>query len=82
MNIKQFIRDMDSNDDHYIYNFNIAPCGKTYYEMNKSWRYIKRHIKDILDSTDSYREHKINSIIGMLEMYKATYLRSKGSDKK
>lgn len=34
-----------------VLNFNILPngSGKTYYEKNKSWKYTKRRIKDILD---------------------------------
>ena len=59
------------------YNFNIAPCGKTYYEMNVSWRDLKARIKQILDDRDSCRENKIDLIIVMCEHYKQTYLTSK-----
>lgn len=65
-----------------IYNFNVSPrCGKTYYEINKSWRYLKQHIKQILDEKDSSREYKIDMIICMLEDYKQRYLTSKGENK-
>lgn len=37
-------------------NFNIAPCGKTYYEMNYNWRYLKSRVKQILDDRNSCRE--------------------------
>lgn len=60
------------------YNFNIAPCGKTYYEMNVSWRDLKAEVKRILDKKDSCRKNKIDMIIIMLEHYKKTYLTSKG----
>ena len=59
-------------------NFNVAPCGKTYYEMNCSWRDLKSRVKQILDDRDSCRENKIDLIILMLENYKHTYLVSKG----
>lgn len=62
-----------------ILNFNIAPygAGKTYYEMNKNWKDLKRRIKNILDEKESCRETKINLIIGLLENYKEVYYRSK-----
>lgn len=62
-----------------ILNFNIAPCGKTYYEMNKNWKYTKQRVKTILDEKDSCREHKIDMIIILLEEYKRTYLISRRS---
>lgn len=65
--------------DVYL-NFNICPYGygKTYYEMNKSWKDLKKRIKQILDSEQESRINKINGIIGILEHYKAVYLTSKG----
>ena len=60
------------------YNFNMAPCGKTYYEMNTSWRDLKASVKRILDSKDNCRENKIDMIILLLERYKYTYLKSRG----
>lgn len=63
------------------YNFNTAPCGKTYYEMNVSWRDLKAEIKRILDDRNSCRENKIDLIICRLEHYKKTYLTSKGENK-
>ena len=60
------------------YNFNIAPCGKTYYEMNTNWKDLKKLIKQILDDRNSCRKNKIDSIICMLEHYKETYFKSKG----
>ena len=62
------------------YNFNIASCGKTYYEMNVSWRDLKARVKQILDDRNSCRENKIDMIIIMLEHYKKTYLTSKGDE--
>ena len=62
-----------------IYNFNTQRgSGKTYYEINKSWKDLKRRIKQILDDKDSCRENKINLIIALLEDYKKRYLISKG----
>lgn len=61
-----------------IYNFNISPkCGKTYYEINTNWRYVKNRVKQILDEKNSSREYKIDMIISMLEDYKNTYIKSK-----
>ena len=63
-------------------NFNVNPrSGKTYYEMNRNWRYLKTRVKQILDDKNSCREHKIDMIIIMLEHYKNVYLVSKGEDK-
>ena len=59
------------------YNFNTAPCGKTYYEMNVSWRDLKAAIKRTLDARESCRENKIDKIISMCETYKKTYLTSR-----
>ena len=59
-----------------ILNFNtIRGSGKTYYAMNKDWKYLKQQIKQTLDEKESCREYKINHIIGMLETYKNAYLR-------
>ena len=63
-----------------ILNFNTAPCGKTYYEMNRNWKYLKTRVKQILDEKQSSRVYKIDMIIAMLEHYKNTYLISKGKD--
>lgn len=63
-----------------ILNFNTAPCGKTYYEMNRNWKYLKTRVKQILDEKQSSRVCKIDMIIAMLEHYKNTYLISKGSE--
>lgn len=63
-----------------ILNFNTAPCGKTYYEMNKNWKFIKYRVKQILDEKESCREYKIDMIISLLENYKSTYLRSEVSN--
>ena len=63
-----------------ILNFNTAPCGKTYYEMNRNWKYLKTRVKQILDEKQSSRVYKIDMIIGMLEHYKNTYLISKGNE--
>lgn len=67
-------------DDKVYLNFNICPygAGKTYYEMNKTWKDLKKRIKQILDEEQSCREDKIRLIISLLELYKATYLKSKG----
>ena len=62
-----------------ILNFNTASCGKTYYEMNKNWKYLKTRVKQILDEKQS-RVYKIDMIIAMLEHYKNTYLISKGNE--
>lgn len=65
-----------------IYNFNINPrSGKTYYEENRNWKYLKLRIKQILDEKNSSREHKIDMIIVMLEHYKNTYYKKKEDDK-
>ena len=33
----------------YTLNFNVSPrCGKTYYEINKSWKELKQRILEIL----------------------------------
>ena len=63
-----------------ILNFNTAPCGKTYYEMNRNWKYLKTRVKQILDEKQSSRVYKIDMIIAMLEYYKNTYLISKGNE--
>ena len=63
-----------------ILNFNTAPCGKTYYEMNRNWKYLKTRVKQILDKKQSSRVYKIDMIIAMLEHYKNTYLISKGNE--
>lgn len=60
-----------------ILNFNTASCGKTYYEMNKNWKYVKQRVKQILDEKESCREYKIGMIVSILENYKETYLVSK-----
>lgn len=46
--------------DVYL-NFNLCPYGngKTYYEMNKNWKDLKKRIKQILDEEQSCREDKI-----------------------
>lgn len=59
-------------------NFDIAPCGKTYYEINTNWKQLKLRIKNILDDTNSCKINKINLIIGLLENYKFNYLISRG----
>ena len=43
------------------YNFNVSPrgYGKTYYEINKSWKELKNRIKQILDCPNSCKEIKI-----------------------
>lgn len=62
-----------------ILNFNINPrCGKTYYQCNSEWKYVKSRIKNLLDEKQSSREYKIDMIISILEHYKETYLRNKG----
>ena len=59
-----------------IYNFNVCRSnGKTYYEMNKSWKDIKKRIKIILDEPQKCRYEKIIEIVGMLEMYNEMYLK-------
>ena len=56
-------------------NFNISPrCGKTYYEINKSWKELKQRIKQILDSPNSCKEIKILEIKSILEDYEYRYL--------
>lgn len=57
------------------YNFNIASCGKTYYEINKSWKDLKNRIKQILDAKESCKEIKILEIKGLLEDYENRYLK-------
>ena len=57
-------------------NFNISPrCGKTYYEINKSWKELKQRIKQILDSPKSCKEIKILEIKSILEDYEYRYLK-------
>jgi hypothetical protein len=56
-------------------NFNLAPCGKTYYEMNKNWKYTKKRIKQILDEPQKDRGSKIIEIEVMLDSYYHTYLK-------
>ena len=63
-----------------ILNFNISPrCGKTYYEINKSWKELKQRIKQILDERESCKETKILEIKCLLEDYEHRYL--KGDNK-
>ena len=58
------------------YNFNVSPrCGKTYYEINKSWKELKNRIKQILDCPNSCKEMKILEIKGLLEDYENRYLK-------
>lgn len=64
-----------------ILNFNTAPNGKTYYEMNSNWKYLKQRVKQILDEKQTSREYKIDMIISILEHYKSVYLISKEGDK-
>ena len=60
------------------YNFNVSPrCGKTYYEINKSWKELKQRIKQILDSPNSCKETKILEIKCLLEDYENRYLKVK-----
>ena len=57
-------------------NFNISPrCGKTYYEINRSWKELKQRIKQILDKKESCRETKILEIKCLLEDYESRYLK-------
>lgn len=56
-------------------NFNMAPCGKTYYEINKSWKELKNRIKQILDAKESCKETKILEIKCLLEDYENRYLK-------
>ena len=60
-----------------VLNFNILPngSGKIYYEKNKSWKYTKRRIKQILDETQKCQYTKILEIESLLEIYKNTYLK-------
>ena len=62
-------------------NFNMAKCGKTYYEINKSWKELKQRIKQILDERESCKETKILEIKSLLEDYEHRYLkRNKGNE--
>ena len=66
---------------HGTLNFNVSPsCGKTYYEMNKSWKELKRRIKQILDEYGSSRETKILEIKCLLENYEKIYLKRGNND--
>lgn len=56
-------------------NFKMAPCGKTYYEVNKSWKELKKRIKQILDSTESCKETKILEIKCVIKDYESRYLK-------
>ena len=57
-------------------NFNISPrCGKTYYEINKSWKELKQRIKQILDERESCKKTKILEIKCLLEDYEHRYLK-------
>ena len=56
-------------------NFNSPRCGKTYYEINKSWKELKQRIKQILDSPNSCKEIKILEIKSILEDYEYRYLK-------
>lgn len=58
------------------YNFNICPRnGKTFYENNMHWKYVKYRIKDKLDEKNSSKYEKCLFIIGLLEdfMYRQNY---------
>ena len=58
-----------------LYNFNICPQnGKTYFEIETSWRERKKLIKIILDDRNSCKEIKIIRIISILEDYRDRYL--------
>ena len=61
------------------YNFNVSPRGngKTYYEINKSWKELKNRIKQILDCPNSCKEIKILEIKSLLEDYENRYLKVK-----
>ena len=61
------------------YNFNVSPrgYGKTYYEINKSWKELKNRIKQILDCPNSCKENKILEIKCLLEDYENRYLKVK-----
>ena len=64
----------------YTLNYNVSPkCGKTYYEINKSWKELKQRIKQILDERESCKETKILEIKCLLEDYEHRYL--KGNNK-
>ena len=65
--------------DKMYYNFNFLPrgYGKTYYEINKSWKELKNRIKQILDCTNSCKEIKILKIKSLLEDYENRYLKVK-----
>lgn len=59
-----------------IYNFNICPkCGKTYYEINKSWKDLKQQIKNVLDEKQKSRYEKIIEIQGLLDYYQTIYFK-------
>ena len=59
-----------------IYNFNISPrSGKTYYEENQNWKYLKSRIKQILDEKQSNKYTKIIEIQALLEHYEEVYLK-------
>ena len=63
-----------------IYNFNtIKQTGKTYYETNNRWKYLKNRVKQLLDEKQSSREFKIDMIVTLLEEYKKVYIIGKGN---
>lgn len=65
-----------NNNLRYVkLNFNMAKCGKTYYEINKSWKELKQRIKQILDERESCKETKILEIKCLLEDYEHRYLK-------
>ena len=69
-----------NNNLRYVkLNLNMASCGKTYYEINKSWKELKKRIKQILDLPESCKETKILEIKLLLEDYESRYL--KGNSK-
>ena len=66
----------NDNMRYVKFNFNISPtCGKTYYEINKSWKELKQRIKQILDERESTRITKILEIKCLLKDYEDRYIK-------
>lgn len=65
-----------------ILDFRTRQNGKTYYEYNKSWKDLKKHIKIILDSTQKSRYEKCIEITAIIDWYFHTYLKEGDKNEK
>lgn len=60
-----------------IYNFNLDNNGNIIYEVECSWKDLKKDIKRILDSPNMCKIMKIAMIQSRLKHYENKYLRPK-----